>query len=171
MAARLDMSVDVVASLENRAPRFVERVLAGLSGALPEIAQPAPLPTEDLVAAYRRQIESLLFDAAAEGNVVIVGRLGNAVLGARRDIVRVFLYAPLAWRIAYVQSSLDCDAHMARAEIARIDDARRTYAREQYRMTWGDLGQYDLAVDTARYGIAGAAAVIAAAVRAAHSAA
>jgi cytidylate kinase len=38
-------------------------------------------------------------------------------------------------------------------------------------MAWGELRNYDLSVDTARYGVDGAADIIAAAVRAAQSAA
>jgi hypothetical protein len=169
VAARLGMPADVVESMENRAPGFGERLLAGLSGAVPEVAQPASPPGEDLTSEYRREVERLVTVAAAEGNAVILGRLGNAILGARADLVRVFVYAPLAWRIATVRRSLNCDDSRARTEIARIDEARRAYAREQYRIAWGDVRNYDLAVSTARYGVDGAAEVIAEAVRAAGS--
>lgn len=162
------MPADVVESVENRRPGFGERLLAGLSGAVPEIAQPAALHAEDLVRAYRREVERVVHDAAAAGDAIILGRLANAILGGRPDLVRVFVYAPLAWRIAYVSASFGCDAGAARSEIARIDEARRAYAREQYRMAWGDVRNYDLAVDTARYGVEGAAAVIACAVRSAQ---
>ncbi len=167
IAARLGMPADVVESIENRVPGFGERLLAGLTGAVPEIAQPAALPEENLVGAYRREAERVIRDAAAGGDAVILGRLGNAILGARPDLVRVFVYAPLVWRIAYVSASFGCSESAARSEIARIDEARRAYARDQYRMAWGDVRNYDLAVDTARYGIEGAAEVIACAVSAA----
>jgi cytidylate kinase len=170
IAARLGTSAHVVENMENRRPGFGERLLAGLSAAVPETAQPAAPATEDLAGAYRREVERIMHEAAAGGDAIILGRLGNAILGARRDLVRVFVYAPLAWRIAYVRASFGCDENVARSEIARIDEARRAYARERYRMVWGDLRNYDLAVDTARYGIDGAAQVIAAAVRAAQAA-
>jgi cytidylate kinase len=161
------MPADVVESMENRAPGFGERLLAGLSSAVPEISQPAALPAEDLVGAYRREAERAVHDAAAGGDAVILGRLGSAILGGRRDLVRVFVYAPLTWRIAYVCASFGCDENAARSEIVRIDEARRAYGRDQYRISWGDLRNYDLAVDTARYGVDGAAQVIACAVRSA----
>jgi hypothetical protein len=170
IAARLGLPADVVESVENRAPGFGERLLAGLAGAVPEVAQPAPPPVESLVGAYRREVERIVREAADGGDAVILGRLGNAILGARGDLVRVFVYAPLAWRIDYVCASFGCTRNAARSEIARIDEARRTYAREQYRIAWDDVHQYDLAVDTARYGIEGAARVIACAVRAAQPA-
>ncbi len=170
VAARLGTSSEIIESLENRAPGFAQRVLAGLSGALPEVAQPPPPAAGDLLRAYRREIERLIADTALAGDAIILGRLGNAILGPRADLVRVFIHAPLAWRIANVSASLGCTAQAARAEIARVDEASRTYAREHYRMAWGERQNYDLTVDTSRYGVEGTAGVIAGAVRAAASA-
>jgi cytidylate kinase len=170
IAARLGTSADIVESMENRRPGFGERLLAGLTTVVPETAQPAVPPVEDLAGAYRREVERVVHEAASAGNAIVLGRLASAILGPRRDLVRVFVYAPLAWRIAYVRESFGCGESAARSEIARIDEARRAYAREQYRMAWDDVHQYDLAIDTARYGIEGAAEVIACAVRSAQSA-
>jgi cytidylate kinase len=166
IALRLGTSSDIVESVESRPPSFGERLLARLTAASAELA-PSPTASDDIAAGYRREIERLVHEAAHGGDVVIVGRLANAILGGRPDVVRVFLYAPLAWRIAHVRASLEVDEARARMEIARIDEARRAYADEQYRMTWGDMRHYDLMLDTARYGIDGTADVIAAAVRAA----
>jgi cytidylate kinase len=166
IAARLGMPSDFVETFENRAPGFAERVLAGMSGAVPEVAAPA----DDLTGAYRREVEELVRAAADAGDAVVLGRMGSAILAERRDLVRVFVYAPLAWRIVNVSTSLGCSAAVARAEISRIDEARRAFAREHYRMAWGELRNYDLALDTARYGVDGTARVIAGAVRAAQAA-
>ncbi len=170
IAARLAVPADLVETIENRRPGFGERLLAGLGGAVPEVTQPAPPPVDDLTAAYRHEVEALVRAAAADGDAIVLGRLGSAVLGKRPDLVRVFVYAPLSWRIANVSASLGCSEAAARGEIARIDDARRAYAREYYRLAWDDPHNYDLTVDTSRYGIDGAAAVIACAARAAQTA-
>ncbi len=170
IGVRLGMPAEMVETIENRAPGFGERLLAGLAGASPETAAPARIAADDLVGAYKREAERLIHAAASAGDVVILGRLGSAVLGARSDLVRCFVYAPLAWRIANVSASFGCSEAIARGEIARIDDARRTFAREHYRLAWGDLRNYDLAVDSARYGVEGAARVIACAVRIAATA-
>jgi hypothetical protein len=169
IAERLHTVAEVVEGIENRAPGFGERLLAGLAGAVPEVAQPAAPPGDDLAHAYCREAERLIAAAATGGDAVILGRLGGAILGARPDVLRVFVYAAHGWRVANVMASLDCDAATARREIARIDDARRTFAREHYRFAWGDRHSYDLALDTSRYGVAGAAEVIAVAVRAADA--
>ncbi len=168
VAARLGTSAEIVESMENRPAGFGERVLARLVGALPEVDQPAPAAS-DLVWAYRREIEALITQAADGGDTIILGRFGNAILAARTDLLRVFVHAPLAWRIANVGASLGCDAASARAEINRVDEASRTYAREQYRMAWGERQNYDLMLDTSRVGVDGAAEVIATAVRVASA--
>lgn len=168
IADRVGTTADVVESVENRPPKFGERLLEAMTGALPELSQPAAWRGEDIEAAIRREVERLIREAAQAGDVVILGRFGGGILGERPDVVRVFLHAPLAWRIAHVQASLGMNPAAARSEIARIDEARSAYAREQYRMAWHDPRSYDLTVDTSRYGIEGSADVIAAAVRAAH---
>jgi hypothetical protein len=168
IASRLGTSADVVESVESRAPGFGERVLAGLDSAIPE-AMRAGSPLDDFARAYRREVEPLVGAAVAAGDVVIVGRLAGAIVGPRHDVVRVFIHAPLSWRIANVGRSLGCDPRQARAEIMRIDEARRTYARESYAMAWGDPHNYDLLVDSSRFGIDGAATLIAGAVRTAEA--
>jgi cytidylate kinase len=164
-ASRLGTSADVVQTLAERPRGFGERVLEQLGGGVPEAAQ---LPADDpQPGEMRRAIEDAVREEATAGDVIIVGRMASAVLAGRADLLRVFIHAPLSWRIAHVVESLHVDEAAARAEIARIDEARRTYAREGYRVTWGDPRNYDLVLDSSRFGVAGSAAVIAAAVRAA----
>jgi cytidylate kinase len=164
-AWHLGTSADVVQTVSERPRGFGARVLEQLGGGVPEAAQP---PSEDqFPAETRRAIEQAVRDEAAAGDAVIVGRMASAILSARRDVLRVFLHAPLAWRIAHVAESLGVDEAEARAEIGRIDEARRTYAREGYRVTWGDPRNYDLVLDSSRFGVEGSADLIVAAVRAA----
>lgn len=169
VAARLGTSSEAVETASERPRSFGERVLEQLGGGVPETAQPATATDQTLTAESRRVIEETVREIAAEGDAVIVGRMAGAILGPRPDVVRVFLHAPLAWRTAHVAESLGCDLGEARAEIARIDEARRTYAKEQYRVSWGDARAYDLVLDTSRFGVDGSAALIVAAVRAAES--
>ena len=163
-AAWLGTSADVVETVAERPRGFGERVLEQLGGGVPEAAQPPandPFPAET-----RRAIEAAVREEADGGDAVIVGRMGSVVLAGRPDVLRVFVHAPLAWRIAHVVESLGVSEAAARAEIARIDEARRTYAREGYRVTWGDPRNYDVVVDSSRFGTGGTAELLAAAVRA-----
>jgi cytidylate kinase len=164
-ASRLGTSADIVQTLAERPRGFGERVMEQLGGGLPEAAQPPaddPQPGE-----MRRAIEDAVREEATGGDVVIVGRMASAVLAGRADLLRVFIHAPMDWRVAHVVESLHVGEAAARAEIGRIDEARRTYAREGYRVTWSDPRNYDLVLDSSRFGVTGSAGVIAAAVRAA----
>ena len=164
-ASRLGTSAEIVQTQTERPRGFGERVLEQLGGGVPEAAQP---PAQDTFPDDARlAIEAAVREEADGGDAVIVGRMGSVVLAGRPDVLRVFVHAPLAWRIAHVAESLGVSEAAARAEIARIDEARRTYAREGYRVTWGDPRNYDLVVDSSRFGTGGTAELIAAAVRAA----
>ena len=163
-ASRLGTSAEIVQTMSERPRGFGERVLEQLGGGLPEAAQPPASDPEP--AEMRRAIEAAVREEAEAGDAVIVGRMGSVVLAGRRDLLRVFVQAPLAWRVAHVVESLGVSEAAARAEIARIDEARRTYAREGYQVSWGDPRSYDLVLDSSRFGVDGGAEVIVAAVRA-----
>jgi len=166
-AWRLGTSAEVVKAVSERPRRYGERVLDQLGGGVPEAAQPPD--TDDFPVETRHAIEAAVREEAAGGDVVIVGRAAGSILAGRRDVVRVYLCAPLAWRAARVAQSLAIGEAAARAEIARIDEARRIYARDGYRVTSGAAKNYDLVIDTSRFGVDGAASIIVAAVRAASS--
>jgi cytidylate kinase len=164
VAARLGTSPDVVEGAEVRATGFGQRLLRSLSAAIPE-AMPPPTADDDLGLAVQREVERLMHAAADADDVIVVGRLSNVVLRDRPNVLRLFLTAPLPWRVAHIAQSLNCTADAARAEIARVDAGRRNSARERYNIAWGDPHEYDLVVDVGRFGIAGAVAVIVAAHR------
>src|SRR5665213_1362154 len=162
-ASLLGTSADVVQTMAERPRGFGERVLEQLGGGVPEAAQ---LPADDpQPGELRRAIEDAVREEATSGDAVIVGRMASVILADRPGVLRAFIHAPLAWRIAHVVESLHVGEAEARDEIGRIDEARRTYAREGYRVTWGDPRNYDLVLDSSRFGVAGSAAVIALAVR------
>lgn len=164
IAERLGSSTGMVEGIEATTPPLGERLLRGLV-AVPEMGIALAAPTDAYTTAYRREIEQLVREQAERGDAIIIGRAANVILGRRPDMLSVFLSAPLEWRTQHVAESLGISAAKAAAEIARIDKARRAYTRDQYKLTWGDRRNYDLVLDTARFGINGAAEIIVAAVR------
>jgi CMP/dCMP kinase len=105
VAARLGTSPEMVEGIEYQHGGFGQRLLRSLSTAMPEAFQPAP-EVEDLNEVTQREIDRLINEAADADNVIVVGRLGNIVLRDRPNVLRVFLIAPLAWRIAHIAESL-----------------------------------------------------------------
>jgi CMP/dCMP kinase len=162
VAARLGTSPEHVDGIEYQKDGFGQRLLRSLSAAVPEAFQPTP-ELDDTERATQRGIEELLHEAADADNVIVVGRLGNVVLRDRPNVLRVFLTAPMPFRIAHIMESLGCTDAVARTEIARVDGGRRSYAREQYDFLWGDPHHYDLVLDVSRFGVDGAIALIVAA--------
>jgi cytidylate kinase len=164
VAARLQMSEESVAEHLESPPPLGERILAGLSAGAPEIGS-GPYPNAvDLGRSVRHEIEETIRQVADEGDAIIVGWVANMILGPRPDVLRVFLHAPLEWRIARIMESFHLDAAAARREVERVDADRRAFAKSEYRLTYGDPHHYDLVLDTSRFGIEGTAAIIASAV-------
>ncbi len=143
VAARLGTSSDAVESVADRPPSYGERVMQQLGGGVPETAQLGSQTEDDFSVDTRRAIEQAVREIAEAGNVIVNGRMAGAILGPRPDVLRVL--------------------------ILRIDEARRAYAKIHYRVTWGDPRNYDLVLDTSRFGIDGSADLIVAAVRAAEA--
>lgn len=120
------------------------------------------LDHHDRIKAFTR---AALQESARRGDVVIVGRGGAAALRDVPDACHVFLWAPEADRVRTIQERLGCDAESARRDIRKVDARRAAYVREVYGVDWRDRELYDLILNTARLGHAGAAAAILAALR------
>jgi cytidylate kinase len=162
VATRLGTSPEIVDGSDVRRTSFAQRLFRSFSSAGPEVLH-HPAEHEDLAASVVREVERHMHEAAAAGDTIVVGRFGNIVLRERPDVLRVFLMAPIAWRVEHIMASLECSEAVARAEIARVDRGRRDSARDRYDFAFGDPHAYDLVIDVAKLGIAGAVETIAAA--------
>lgn len=164
VAKRLRITPEAVEASEDSRPTLGERLLNSLERATPELAQASaaqPLD-EELLAA----VQVAVGEYASRGDCVIVGRGAWAILGARPDVLRIFVHAPRDWRIARVVESTQARRDIAEAEVDRVDRARAAYIREWYGLTFGDPTNYDLCIDTSRLDAEQSAAAIVAAVRA-----
>ncbi len=165
VARRLGTSADEVARATTERS-LTERLLDSLGAGTPEVlSTTVPKLPDDFDESVRREMERTIRERADRGDVVILGRNAGAVLGLRRDLVRVFLTAAIEWRVNRIVESFGNSREQARADIDRTDTARRKFAKERYALHWGDARSYDLAVDVGRFGIDGAVALVVAAVR------
>ncbi|MGO9180792.1 MAG: AAA family ATPase [Candidatus Limnocylindrales bacterium] len=110
-----------------------------------------------------------LREAARSRNAVIVGRGGAEELRDQPDACHVFLWAPERDRIRSIQERLGCDEATARREIHSVDARRAAYIREVHGVDWHDRALYDMVINTARLGYAGAAAAILGVIRSRHA--
>lgn len=167
VAAELGTSSEDVDARAESEPPLPERILAGLEeGTADAVVQVAPGPASGFDESVRRGIELAMRERARGGDVVILGRLGSAVLAGMPGLVRAFIHADRAWRIERIAESFGFDRERAAAEVDRVDTARRRVAADRYGVVWGDRRHYDVIVASSRLGIDGAAAAVVAAVRA-----
>ncbi|MBV8066609.1 MAG: cytidylate kinase-like family protein [Candidatus Eremiobacteraeota bacterium] len=163
VAKRLRVSPEAVEANEDAAPTLGERFLTGLERATPELAEATAEPFD---AELLRAVQAAVRDYAARENVVILGRGASAILGARPDVLRVFIHAPRDWRIERVVAMTGVRQELVQAEVDRIDHARAAYVRNWYGLKFGDPRNYDLCIDTSRFDAAQSATLIVSAIRA-----
>ena len=140
---------------------FDERYVANISEKCIEAAYPTTIghrfampPVQIMdqgfqVAAAQQQI---IENFAKQGDCVIVGRCGDYVLRDRKDVLRVFVYAPKEWRLAYGKENNMLQAKDEKGikdEIDKTDRNRAAYYNYYTQNRWGDAHNYDLAINAA----------------------
>lgn len=160
VSARMGVSAAEVWAREERVPSLVERVSAAMALGSPEVlpavgndGQPSE---ERIVEVTQRVIE----DAVRAGPAVLVGRGAQCMLAARTDALHVYCYAPEPWMVARVASELGVALQVARERVHDINRQRAEYVRRHWNRDWRDVANYDLCVNTARVGLAGAADLV-----------
>ena len=91
---------------------------------------------------------------------MIVGRAADFVLDGRPHLVRVFLHADLARRVARVAAREGVPEAEARKLVRTADRRRAAFYNYFTDRTWGDVRTYDLCLDTDRVSPEQAVAVI-----------
>ena len=95
---------------------------------------------------------NVIKELAAEGSCVILGRCGDYVLRERKDVLRVFIYAPVEWRRELAKTDPLVKAHDEKGikeEIEKTDRNRAAYYNYYTQNRWGDAHNYDLAINAA----------------------
>lgn len=85
---------------------------------------------------------------AEAGSCVIVGRSADYVLRHRKNLVRIFIYAPKEYRIKKVMEMYGDTWDEGKKNIERSDAARAAYYKNISGNKWGDLHQYELCIDS-----------------------
>lgn len=81
------------------------------------------------------------------GNCVIVGRGADYLLGGSARVIRIFLYAPMEYRIKNIMNNYGDSYKDARRHILDSDDTRSKYYEIIAGRTWGDKNNYDLCIN------------------------
>jgi CMP/dCMP kinase len=161
VAQRLGANRAEVAAREERVPSLVERLARAMALSSQEWLAPvsdAPMPPSDdrLAEMTRRVVE----EAIARGPAVVVGRGAQSMLAAREDALHVFCYAP---RNALIRRTMERE-DIVEAEAAKLVEEsnrqREEWVRKHWSRAWRAHENYHLSIDTAWFGVDGAAELI-----------
>ena len=113
-------------------------------------------PTDMLFVAQCKVIQ----DVAAKEDCVIVGRCADYVLRDTETCLHVFIRSTEEDAIDRVITNYGVPKDKAADEIRRINRQRATHCRRYTDRIWGAAENYDMTLNTARFGIEGCAALI-----------
>ena len=101
--------------------------------------------------------------AYTRGNIVIVGRGGQVILGDKPGVLHVRIEAPLEARIQRVVARTQLGAKETRQYVIERDKASAEYLERFYGVNWAEPALYHLVLNTAKWEIEPAAQCIVAA--------
>lgn len=82
-----------------------------------------------------------------EGDSVIVGRASDFILRDNKNVVKIFLYASLDYRINKVKEIYKDDYKTAKKNVLKSDKSRSTYYEVISNQKWRDMKNYDLCLN------------------------
>jgi cytidylate kinase len=100
--------------------------------------------------AYVKAVGHVIDELAAEGDVVIVGRGGQAILRGLPNVLHVRVIAPADLRAERIALRHHIPLECAQAQVEVRDRYRRNYLKRFYHISWDDPELYDLILNTAR---------------------
>ena len=85
---------------------------------------------------------------AEKEDCIIVGRCANEILSDNDAVRRVFIHAPIDYRIRTVMDRASIDEKEAALLIKKVDKQRKYYYNYFTDKRWEDMSQYDLTINS-----------------------
>jgi cytidylate kinase len=154
---------------------FLERLLGG--GRNPRVVAQVGRWTEDTRGARIKEsaeldeaqtitfVQSIIEAAYQHGNVVILGRGGQAILKNSPGVLHIQVQAPLELQSQRLHELEKVSLAKAREIALNHDRATADYLKRFYHLDWLDPHLYDLVINTKKFGVEAAAQLIISAVR------
>jgi cytidylate kinase len=139
----------------------LETVLARTYGEAAELPEAGGGQLDD--ERYIKTLTSVIRGVAARGNVVILGRGSQAILGDMQEALHVYVAAPKRQRIEYMVEHEGMSAADAEKRIKQSDQSRQAFHRRYFKIDVDDPCMYDLTVHSGRMSSDTAVKLIAAA--------
>ncbi len=138
-----------VAEVE-RSPSLISRIMTAM-GSGPLIEHGAGLLAAEEIDAspsYRRLIQEVIREVAAQGNVVILAHGASILLAGTPGLLRVLVTASPATRAGRLVAESGQDERQAAREIQRTDRERRGFFKRFYNLDEELPTHYDVVVNT-----------------------
>lgn len=90
---------------------------------------------------------TVIRELAAKESCVIVGRAADCLLSEEPNVIRVFIHAPLEERVRRVRDDYKEEENTAKA-VQKKDKSRAAFYNTYSEYPWGDIRNYELAVDS-----------------------
>lgn len=112
---------------------------------------------------YRVQAEIIRSIVKREESCVIVGRSADYVLRNHPEVLKVFVYAPMEFRIETVMKRYNFSKEEAEKVVRHMDKTRKNYYEYFSDRNWDQKEGKDLLIDSSEFGIGGTVNLIKAA--------
>lgn len=122
-------------------------------------------PDEAQQRAYLESVQTVIENLAAAGDVIIVGRAGQAILQNKSNVLHLRVVAPLDTRVQRIVKVHSISPQAARAQIEESDRYRASYLQRFYSIKWDDPTLYHLVINTGYISLETSAEVVCNAVR------
>ncbi|MEW6184953.1 MAG: cytidylate kinase-like family protein [Thermodesulfobacteriota bacterium] len=148
-ADRLHTDPEALEHLEERSPGLLEKITQGFSYGMPEIAV-SPLRKQPVDYKELFALEGKIMNEIADRyQAVIVGRGGFYVLRNRPEVFKIFIHAPLDFRLnRYLSLQKSHDSKEVRARLKESDQVRARFIKEMAGLDWMDSRNYHLCFDS-----------------------
>ncbi len=111
------------------------------------------------------QVASAQFDVikklADKGDCIFVGRCADYILRERKDLLRVFINGDYEDKVQCIMKRQNVTEDVAKKKIKTVDKDRASYYRYFTDQVWGEATNYDLCVNSSKFGISGTVDIIA----------
>lgn len=136
------MDIDYLNKTDEQAPGFFDYALVGRFGASHPFGS-----SQNFVL-----LSETIKEIAAKHSCLIVGRSADYILRNEPGLIKIFVHAPIRYRIRNVAKRMQVSAEEAEKIINRQDKARARFYNFFTDKTWGQADSYDISVDIARLG-------------------
>lgn len=103
---------------------------------------------------------SVILELVEKGPCVIVGRNADYILKDRKDVLNVYLHAPVEFRAARIVKSYGASEKNPEAFLQERDKRRKLNYQHYTGRTWGQAQNYDLCLNTGSLGLEQCAEII-----------